>query len=83
MPPQGHPSWVHWPMRAPPDLRRQRGSQGPLPEYSPVYKQPFINMVPRHLPTALSTNLEEPDGTHKFFMQERRHIFRLAAVTPD
>src|SRR5882757_2141355 len=36
---------------------------GPLPDFSPVYKQPFINMVPGHLPTALSPNLGGPYGT--------------------
>src|SRR5713226_970997 len=40
---------------------------GSPPGISPVYKQPFINMVPCHLPNALSPNLKEPDGTHNFF----------------
>src|SRR4051794_33886098 len=40
---------------------------GFLPENSPLYKQPFINMVPRHLPTRIGPNLKEPSGTHNSF----------------
>src|SRR6059058_1956533 len=43
---------------------------GSLRTSSPVYKQPFINMVPSHLPTALSPQLEgnsmEPENDPQF-----------------
>src|SRR3954470_18256797 len=40
---------------------------GFLLEYSPVYKQPFINMVPRHVPTRIEPNLKEPSTRHNRF----------------